>query len=110
MKTLKFYHNLVEKILDGEKTVTWRMFDDKNLTIGDQLEFIETETGEKFAEAEITKIVEKKLGAVEEKGFDGHETYKNPEEMLAQYQKYYGNKVTKETLVKVISFKLLKHA
>lgn len=106
MKTLKFYHNLAEEILIGKKTVTWRMFDDKNLIVGDQVEFIETETGEKFAEAEITDIKEKKLGEVAEKDFDGHETYKNREEMLKQYQKYYGNAVTMETPVKIISFKI----
>jgi hypothetical protein len=98
----------VDKILTGEKTTTWRMFDDKNLTVGDQLEFLETETLEKFAEAEITDIKEKKLEEVEEKDFSGHESYKNREEMLAIYKKYYGDSVNIETSIKIISFKLLK--
>jgi hypothetical protein len=32
MKTLKFYDNLIPLILSGEKTSTWRIFDDKNLS------------------------------------------------------------------------------
>ena len=107
MKKLGFAQNLVPLILGGSKTVTWRMFDDKNLQIGDQLEFINSNTGEKFAEAEFVSIREKKLGEIEEKDFQGHETYKGKEEMLKTYQGYYGDKVDWDTPVKIIAFKLL---
>ena len=40
MKTLKFTTQLVEKILSGEKTSTWRLFDDKDFKNGDNLAFI----------------------------------------------------------------------
>lgn len=40
MKTLKFRSHLADLILKGEKDVTWRLFDDKDLTIGDQLELL----------------------------------------------------------------------
>lgn len=39
MKQIKFANDLVSKILEGSKTATWRLFDDKALQIGDQLEF-----------------------------------------------------------------------
>ena len=109
MKTLKFRHNLVQKILDDSKTVTWRLFDDKNLQAGDQVELIDWESGEKFAEAEITEVREKKLGEIEEKDFEGHEKYESREEMLKHYKEYYGDKVTVDTLVKMIDFKFLYH-
>lgn len=35
-KTLKFTPELSAKILSGEKTSTWRLFDDKNLQKGDR--------------------------------------------------------------------------
>lgn len=108
MKTLKFRHNLIEKILNGSKTVTWRLFDDKNLQVGDQVEFIDWESGEKFAEAEITGMREKKLNEIEEKDFEGHEKYESTEEMLRHYKKYYGEKVDMDTIIKIVEFKLLR--
>ena len=108
MKTLKFAHNLVGKILDGSKMVTWRLFDDKDLGMGDQLEFIDSDSGEKFAEAEITNVHEKKLREVQERDFEGHEKYKNKEEMLETYRRYYGDKVSWDAVIKIIEFKLLR--
>ena len=107
MKALKFRHNLVKKILDGSKTVTWRLFDDKNLQ-GDKLNFIDWQTGEKFAEAEIVGIKEKKFGDLEDADFEGHEKFGSRDELLRQYREYYGNKVGWDTLVKILTFKILK--
>jgi hypothetical protein len=45
MKTLKFTTELCEQILCGVKTATWRLFDDKDLPVGDELQFINKETG-----------------------------------------------------------------
>ena len=56
MKTLKFRHHLVKEILVGRKTTTWRLFDDKDLSVGDPLELLDWESGKKFAEAEIVGI------------------------------------------------------
>ena len=108
MKTLKFRHNLVQKILDGSKTVTWRFFDDKDLQVGDQLKFIDWDNGNKFAEVEIVKVREKKLGEIDEKDFKGHEKYENDKEMLKHYREYYGEKVDTDTVIKIIDFKFLR--
>lgn len=109
MKTLKFRKELARMILLGQKTVMWRLFDDKNLQVGDQLQFIEWETGRQFAKAEITGVKEKKFGAISEPDFLGHERFKDMGEMLQHYRDYYGDRVTMETTVKVIDFKLLDH-
>ncbi len=45
MKTLKFAPELCEQIITGTKTSTWRLFDDKDLTVGDELQFINKESG-----------------------------------------------------------------
>jgi len=107
MKQIKFWQNLVEPILSGKKTVTWRLFDDKDLQVGDKLTFIVTETGVEFARAIILAIREKKLGETTEVDFNGHEKYQSTEDMLKQYRGYYGERVTLETIVKIVSFKLL---
>lgn len=108
MKGLKFRHYLVKEIQDGRKTVTWRLFDDKNLNVGDQLELFDWESGEKFAVAEITKVQEKRLRQIEESDFEGHEKYSSPEVMLRHYREYYGDKVTIDTSIKMINFKVLR--
>ncbi len=39
--------------------------------------------------------------------FDGHERFESEEKMYEEYRKYYGDKVTPESVVKIIKFKLL---
>lgn len=106
IKSLKFKNNLIGKIMDGSKTSTWRLFNDKDLKVGDKLAFINSDTGKIFANAEILTINVKKLGEAKEPDFDGHEKYKNQDEMLAYYRGYYGNSVNLDTEVKMIKFKL----
>lgn len=108
MKTLKFVENLVPLILSGEKTSTWRIFDDKDLSLGDKLSLIEKGTGEEFARAEIVSVREKVLGDIEDADFDdGHERYGSKEKMLEAYQSYYGNHITMDTVIKIVYFKIL---
>ncbi len=106
-KTLKFEDKLVKDILEGRKTATWRLFDDKDLKVGDKLELINFDLGKKFAEAEIVNIKEKKLGEVDEGDYVGHAKDKDRQVMLEGYKGYYGDKVTFDTVVKIIDFKLL---
>lgn len=107
MRSLKFQKKLVELILSGKKNVTWRLFDDKNLQKGNEIDLINSDTGEKFARATITEVREKKLDEIVEQDFEGHEKYASKEEMYETYQKYYGDKVTPETMVKIIGFHIL---
>lgn len=108
MKNLKFRSDLVGKIRDGSKTETWWLFDDKDLQAGDELSFIDAQTGEHFADAVIVAIREKLLGQVETEDFKGHETYKDQDDMLAHYREYYSDKVTLDTPVKMIDFRVLR--
>lgn len=107
MKVMKFRENLSVEILEGRKNVTWRLLDDKDLTVGDRLDLFVFESGNKFAEAEIANIYEKKLGDIEEKDFDGHERYESKEAMIEAYRGYYGDKVSMDTMVKIIKFEIL---
>lgn len=108
MKTLKFAHHLIPLILSGEKTSTWRFFDDKDLRVGDMLSFVNRDTKEEFARARIVSIEEKLLQEIREEDFKkGHESFESEEKMLEEYQSYYGSCVTLDTPLKVIQFTLL---
>ena len=106
MKTLKFKDNLVPLVLSGEKYSTMRLFDDKNLQAGDELTLINKDSGEEFSKATIISVREKKLGDFTEQDYEGHEKFENDEHMYATYRSYYGDRVTPDTLAKIVVFKL----
>lgn len=107
MKILKFADNLVPLIISGEKTSTWRLFDDKNLKVDDSVIFVNKSTNQEFARAVIISIREKIIGEVEDDDFTGHERFESREAMLDTYRSYYGDKVTEVTPVKMIEFVIL---
>ena len=41
MKTLKFNHSDAKKIEAGQKNTTWRLYDDKDLSVDDLLKIID---------------------------------------------------------------------
>ena len=109
MKTLKFVTELIPLILSGEKTSTWRLFDDKDLQVGDELSFINRTTGEEFSRARIISVMEKTFRMLEASDFDTHERYESRKEMFEVYRSrpYYGDRVTEDTTIKIINFELL---
>lgn len=107
MKTIKFRDYLVPLVQSGEKTSTWRLFDDKDLSINDEVELINWNTKEPFAKAIIIGVKEKKLSELEDSDFDGHEKFESEEKMYEAYRTYYGDKVTPDTIVKMVKFKLI---
>ncbi len=108
MKTLKFKDHLVPLVLSGEKDSTWRLFDDKDLMAGDELILINKDSGEEFGKSVIVSTREKKLGELQDSDFSGHEKFESTEKMYETYKTYYGNRVTPETTVKIVKFKLIK--
>lgn len=108
MKSLKFRSYLVPLVLSGEKNATWRLFDDKDLQVGEEVELLEFVTIRQFASAKITDIVEKPLGEITEEDKAGHEGFASDEEMYKTYETYYKQPVGPETLVKIIRFELNK--
>jgi hypothetical protein len=108
IKTIKFRDYLVKLILAGEKDATWRLFDDKDLKEGDIVDLVNWDTGEVFAKATLINVREKKLGDIDDSDFDGHEKFESTEKMYETYREYYGDKVTPETIVKIIKFEFRK--
>ena len=105
-KTIKFRDLLVELVQKGEKDSTWRLFDDKDLQVGDEVDLINWNTGEKFADAVLTEVREKQLNKLEPLDFEGHEKFESEEAMYEAYRTYYGDRVTPDTMVKIIRFKM----
>lgn len=107
MKIVKFRKFLSELILNGEKTTTWRLFDDKNISVGDELILMVKETLEEFAKAKVLSVHEKPLGNLTDEDWEGHEKFSSDEEMYATYKIYYNQDVDENTLVKIIRFELV---
>ena len=108
MKTLKFKGFKAKWILDGTKTATMRLFDDKDLGMGDELELVSSDTGEVFAKAIIIGVTHKRLGDVDDIDLEGHEKWNNKNEMLESLKVHYEDKVNLDTKVKIITFKLTR--
>lgn len=112
MKTLKFNHDDAQRILQGLKTTTWRLYDDKDLSVDDVIKVIDKVKPNDpsswlvIGRARVEEIVEKKLGRAgdEDMKGKGHETYASKDEMLKAYKSYYGDRVTFDTPVKIVHF------
>jgi ribonuclease HI len=110
MKKLKLDHELANMVRSGEKTATWRFYDDKDIHVNDDLELIDKvdsgnpKTWQVAGIARVDRIIEKRLGDLTEADGDGHEKFTSPEEVLKTYQGYYGPQVTLETPLKIIHF------
>ena len=105
MKSLKFSEPLPEMILRGKKTVTWRLFDEKNIQSGDTLLFCRKD-GTAFAKAVATSVREKAFSDLTQEDYQGHEMFPSFEKTLQHYSECYRIPVTEKTNVKIIRFKL----
>jgi hypothetical protein len=103
MKSLKFTPALIALLARGTKTVTWRLFDDKDLTSGDEVQLIDSSTRQVQGTACIGSVRVRTLHDVWKHDTTGHETFRNEADMLATYRTYYGDRVTPETEVKVVN-------
>jgi len=112
MKTIKFRPALAQLILEGKKNTTWRLFDDKDLQVGDVVEMkIRNDAGEvlreAFGHATITEVSEKTIKDLDDRDWEGHERFPDEEAMYAAYRTYYpGHEIGSSTLVKIIHFTL----
>jgi ribonuclease HI len=101
---------LAEAVVKGEKRATWRLYDDKDLSVDDELLLIDKvdpevpSTWVPVGTATIDQVVQKRLEDITEADMEGHEHYESQEAMLAAFRQHYGDKVTPETPVKMIYF------
>jgi len=110
MKTLKFDHDEAQAIVDGQKNTTWRLFDDKDLSVDDNLKIVDkvepknSKTWKVIGEGKVTEVLEKKLGSVTSADMQGHEHFDNQDQILDKYRDYYGARVSADDIVKIVRF------
>ena len=108
MKTLKFKDDLVPLVLSGEKYSTWRLFDDKDIQAGDEINFVNAKSGDHFASAKVIRVLERPLGKIKDEEIAGHEKYDSKEQMYSAFANYYQKPIGPETVVKIIWFELMR--
>jgi hypothetical protein len=106
-KQISFNEKLVDLILTGKKTATWRIDDQKNLSIGDVCDFINSQSKELFATARLTEVFEKCFKDLTQTDKFGHESYESEQKMYEVFEGYYHKHIGPNTLVKVAKYKLL---
>lgn len=97
-------------IMDGNKTTTWRLYDDKDLSVNDDIKIIDKvepsddNTWKVIGKAKIDTILEKRLGDITKEDSAGHQAFASQEDMLSHYRHMYGERVGLETPVKIVHF------
>jgi ribonuclease HI len=109
MKTLKFTADQIPQIIAGVQTTTWRIDDEKQLDVGDEIQFINSQSGASFGYGRIREITKKRIVDIDEHDKVGHKVYRNDAEILAEFRKFYGPEVTTNTIVKVVKYTYNKH-
>jgi ribonuclease HI len=110
MKTLKFNHGRAELVREGKITVTWRVNDEKNINVDDEVWIIDKvdkknpDTWQTIGTAKITEILAKHLVDIKNDELGGDEEFASKEEMIEAFQKYYGPDINAKTAVKIIHF------
>ena len=102
-KTIKFAPHLVASLRDGSKTTTWRLFDDKDLSVGDEVSFVNKESLETVGTARIVSVCTKPLADVTHEELAEH-GYADSDAMYENLFLYYGDRVTPDTEIKMITF------
>jgi ribonuclease HI len=112
MKTLKFNHDDAQEILQAKKDTTWRLYDDKDISVDDQLKIIDKaepnnpSAWQVIGQGKVIEIVEKKMGSLtpEDMTMAGHREFRTLDDALETYKGYYGDRVSLDTPVKIIRF------
>ncbi|MFA6270499.1 MAG: reverse transcriptase-like protein [Candidatus Paceibacterota bacterium] len=110
MKTLKFNHQRAELIREGKITVTWRVNDEKNLSVDDDVWIIDKvdkkdpSTWRAIGTAKITEILAKHLGNVTNEELVECKECSSKVEVVKTFRQYYGPDINEKTPVKIIHF------
>jgi ribonuclease HI len=104
MKTLKFDESQIASITEGSITSTWRLADEKNIQVNDEIQFISSSNGQKFADIIVDEVTTKRIDDITAEDMVGHQQYDSISDILDSFKKYYGALINNESLVKIIKF------
>lgn len=108
-KTLKLDHELATAVRMGTKHTTWRVFDEKNISVNDQIELVDKvdpsdmATWQIMGTAVVDQIIEKRMEAITSAEMAEH-GYNSYDELYASFTSYYGDSIGPQTAIKIISF------
>lgn len=108
MKTLKLNHQEAQQILHGKRT-TWRLYDDKDLSVNDHVQLIDKvipdnpATWKNIGTAQVTKILQKQFGEITQREYE-QEGYKKLQDMVDTYVNFHNREVIYTTPIKVVHF------
>jgi len=106
IKKLQFSEPLPQMVLDGIKDTSWRINDEKNITVDDILSLCYN-NGREFARASVIWVKETRFKDFTEEDKEGHEKFSSDADMYSTYSRYYKIEVTPDTRVKVIKYRLI---
>ncbi len=115
-KQIKFDHQLADDVQSGNKTTTFRFFDDKHIGVGDVLSVVDKVEKDNPAswmvigDMQVDEVIEKRVGELEAADWAGHETYESSEIFLDTFRYYYGKPIDADTPVKIIRFRFARAA
>ena len=98
MKALKLNHEFAQAIVQGKKTSTWRVNDDKDLHVNDMVTLIDKVDPLKPASwtsigvVQISSILEKRLGEIEKNDVPPHELLPDKTELLKSSKDFTGHR------------------
>jgi len=108
---VRFFEELKDLILSGEKTETWRIKKGFNSRYkeGNVLRIRVTQSGDEFAKIRIVKVWQESIKQIfSSNDFGGHEKYSTMNEMINTFKKYYSDEeITEKTLITRIKFELI---
>ena len=110
MKQLKFEHHFAEDIKAGNKSATFRVNDDKDIRPGDILELVDKVSGDHPStweipgELEITAVSKMKISDLTKEHMLRAESFRDSQEMVQSFKRFYGEHITEDTLVTILSF------
>lgn len=83
---------LTQKILNGNKTSTIRLFSEGRFAEGEIVEMINSDTQTCFGHAVLIEVYNKQLGSLTEEDLEGNEPFASQERMIATFQGFYPHK------------------
>lgn len=110
MKQLKFSDKAAQLIRSGAKKSTFRMFDDKDLSVNDEVEIIDKvnpkrpSTWQPICIVRVDSVIEKRLGDIDSYDLSKYDIYPAFDKLLHALKSYYGERFSLENTVKIITF------
>jgi len=101
---------MAKLIYSGEKKSTWRINDEKNVSVDDQIGIIDKVNPDDHSSWQIigtgrvSEVLQKRLNDIEPGDLGVGEDFESKPQMLKTFRKYYGGDISEHTPVKIISF------